>query len=283
MSSPEWESATPTPPSTTPAATGSSPWSKWQHHSSDQMGPPSPSEATSKAAPEEPCHSKQKALSRSHQEAFSRDSRLVQKDREDYFWGNWLHFHGENSCDLTDAFQNMIESTSLLGSKIYKIQETWTGWHKLKYTNYALKTLLKGLKFFHPMSPSESPKVMGLTNIHHLDVFCHFSGVSHCPWCGKEGQKEGTIVNNLCTLHYKLGLMCEKCFCCLSVTSKAIWCHNQRSCQHLQKEALTSQFPQPNHQHEVHWTDIPRTGPGPRIKGASDIHQTATLGMPPPH
>ena len=57
----------------------------------------------------------------------------------------------------------MIESTGLLGSKIYEIQETWMGWHELEYANYALKTLPKGLKFFCPMSPSESLKIMGLT------------------------------------------------------------------------------------------------------------------------
>ena len=64
----------------------------------------------------------------------------------------------------------MIESTGLLGSKIYEIQESWMGWCKLEYANYALKTLLKRLKFFCPVSPSESPKVMGLTNIHRLDA-----------------------------------------------------------------------------------------------------------------
>ena len=125
----------------------------------------------------------------------------------------------------------MIESSGLLGSKIYEIQETWTGQHKLEYANYALKTLPKGLKFFHPVSPSESPKVMGLTNIHHPDALHHFNGVTHCPWCRKEGQNEGMIVNHLQMMHYKLGLVCEKCFCCPLVTSEAIWHHGQKSCQ----------------------------------------------------
>ena len=116
----------------------------------------------------------------------------------------------------------MIESASLLGSKIYEIQETWTGRCELDYTNYALKTLPKGLKFFCPMSPLESPKVMGLTNIHHPDALHHFNGVTHCLWCGKEGQNEGTVVNHLWMKHYKLVLVCKKCFCYPSVTSKAI-------------------------------------------------------------
>ena len=115
----------------------------------------------------------------------------------------------------------MIKSTGLLGSKIYGIQETWIGWHKLEYANYALKTLPNELKFFCLVSPSESPK--GLTNIHHLDALCHFNWVTHSPWCGKEGQNEGMIVGHLWTTHYKLGLVCEKCFCCPSIMSKAIW------------------------------------------------------------
>ena len=195
VSPPEWESASWNPPFTAPAATGPSLWSKQQYHSPDWVGPSSPTEANSKATPEEPPYSKQKeeiplhkALSRNCQKAFSRDSRLVQKAREDYFWGNWLHFNSENSCDLTDVFCNVIESTGLLGSEIYEIQETWMGWCELEYANYALKTLLKGLKFFHLVSPSESPKVMGLTNIHHPDALCHFNGVAHCLWCRKEGQ-----------------------------------------------------------------------------------------------
>ena len=125
----------------------------------------------------------------------------------------------------------MIKSTGLLGSEIYEIQETWMGQHKLEYANYALKTMLKGLKFFCPVSPSESLKVMGLTNIHHPDALCHFNGVTHCPWCRKEGQNEGTIINHLQMMHYKLGLMCEKCFHCPSVTSKAMQYHGWKSCQ----------------------------------------------------
>ena len=208
VSLPEWEPALQTLPFSAPTAMGPSPWSKQQHHSPEWVGPPSPSGATSKATPEEPPHSKQKeempfhkALSRSYQEVFSRDSRLVWKAREDYNWENHLHFSSDNSHNLTDVFRNMNESTGLLGSKIYEIQETWTGWHELEYANYTLKTLPKELKFFHPVSPSVSPKVMGLTNIHHPDVLCHFNGVTHCLWCRKEGQNEGMINNHMQMMH----------------------------------------------------------------------------------
>ena len=125
----------------------------------------------------------------------------------------------------------MIESTSLIGYEIFEIQETWMGQCELEYTNYALKTLPKGLKFFCLVSSSKSPKVMGLTNIHHPDTLCHFNRVTHCLWCRKEGQNEGMIINHLQIMPCKLGLVCKKCFCCPSVTSEAIWHHGQKSCQ----------------------------------------------------
>ena len=61
------------------------------------------------------------------------------------------------------------------------------GCENLQYANDALKTLPKGLQFFHPVSPKESPKVMGLTGVHNPDALCHFAGVTFCPWCRKEG------------------------------------------------------------------------------------------------
>ena len=151
-----------------------------------------------------------------------------------------------------DVFQIMIKFTVLLGSEIYEIQDTWMGQCELEYANYALKILSKGLKFFCPVSPSESLKVMGLTNIHHLDTLHHFNGVMHCLWCRKEGQNEGTIINHLQMTHYKLGLVCEKWFHCPSVTSEAIWHHTWKSCQPSQKEALMSHLHLPNCKHKAH-------------------------------
>ena len=189
-------------------------------------------------APEEPPHSKQKeemplhkALTMSQQEAFSWDSWLVHKAREEYYQENHPQFNHKNSCDLTDVFWSMVESASLLGPEIYEIQETWTRMHELEYTNYSLKTLPKGLKFFHSVSPLESPEVMGLTSIHHLDALHHFNWATHCPWCRKEGQNEGVVFNHLQTVHYKLGLVCKKCFHCPSITFKSIWHHGWKRCQ----------------------------------------------------
>ena len=83
----------------------------------------------------------------------------------------------------------------------------------------------KGLWFFHLVLLLELPKVMGLAGIHHLDALHHFASVTLCPWCGKEGHIEGVIANHLWTIHYKLGLVCEKCLHCSTTTSEAIWHH----------------------------------------------------------
>ena len=151
----------------------------------------------------------------------------MQKARKEYCWENHPCFKNENSCDMMDVFQNMVKSTSLLSLEIHEIWENWTGWRELQYTNHALRTLPKGLRFFCLVSPTESPKVMGLTGIHHPNALGHFNGVTHCPWCRKEGHNKGNIINHLSIVHCKLGLVCKKCLGCPSVTSEAIWCHSQ--------------------------------------------------------
>ena len=83
--------------------------------------------------------------------------------REDYFKTNHPHFNCKTLHDLLGVFQDMIAYADLLGAKIYEIQEVWMGQEDLPYANNALKTLPKGLHFFFPVPPMESPKVMGLT------------------------------------------------------------------------------------------------------------------------
>ena len=139
-----------------------------------------------------------KALTGSCLEAFIQDSSLVRKMREEYFRRHYPDFNNENTCDLTDVFCNLSETTGQLGSTIYEIKEAWTGQNELWQANYALRTLLKGLKFFRAVSLSESPKVMGLMDIHDPDG---------------------------------LWLVCEKCFHCLTTMSEAICHHGQKGCQ----------------------------------------------------
>ena len=64
-----------------------------------------------------------KVLTRNHHEAFSRDSKLEWKAREEYYQENHPCFNNKNSCDMTDVFQNMAESIGLLSSEIHEIRE----------------------------------------------------------------------------------------------------------------------------------------------------------------
>ena len=124
----------------------------------------------------------------------------------------------------------MAKSTKLLGLAIYEIQEVWKGPDELQQANYALRSLPKGLKFLQVVPPSESPKVLGLVGIHDPDALCHFNGLTHCPWCGKEGQNEGTVVNHLCMVYYRLGLVCNKCCDYPSTSSDTLHHHCQQNC-----------------------------------------------------
>ena len=72
---------------------------------------------------------------------------------------------------------------------------------------------------------------MGLVGIHDPDALHCFSSITHCPWYGKEGQNEGTVVNHLQMVHYRLGLVCNKCHDCPSTTSNTLCCHGQQDCQ----------------------------------------------------
>ena len=88
---------------------------------------------------------------------------------------------------------------------------------ELKQANYALQSLPKGLRFLRVVPTTESPKVMGLMGIHDPDALQCYAGYTYCPWCGKEGQNEGIMVNHLRTTHYRLGLVCDWCFGCPTV------------------------------------------------------------------
>ena len=97
---------------------------------------------------------------------------------------------------------------------------------------------------------------MGLTSIHHPDVLHHFSEVTNCLWCGKEGQNEGTIVNHLQMMHYKIGLVCKKYFSAPQSHLRPFSTMAGRAASHPPKEALLSHLHQPNHKHMALWIDI---------------------------
>ena len=121
----------------------------------------------------------------------------------------------------------------------------------LRQANYALRSLPKGLKFLHVVPPSQSPKVMGLVGIHDLDALHHFNSLTHCPWCGKGGQNKGTVVNHLCTVHYRLGLVCNKCKNCPSTSLDTLCCHSWQNCQQSGRETLMNWFCQSSYQQET--------------------------------
>ena len=175
-----------------------------------------------------PCSKREKtsdwfsSLKPSWVDAFSWDSSPIKEARECYFATHPWDWACSNMDDLSDIFRELTQGAGLLGESIHKIQVSWNGLEELKHANYILRSLPKGLKFLRMVSTKESPKIMGLKGIHNPDALQHFAGYTYCPWCGKDGQNEGTVINHLRTVHYKLGLICDQCFGCPTVTLDAL-------------------------------------------------------------
>ena len=171
-----------------------------------------------------------KSLKPSHADTFLRDSDIVVEARLLFFSKHSCNFSQDGNSDLSKVFKKLTKKAGLLGTGIYEIQACWTGPERLKQANYTLWSLPKGLKFLRAVPTMESPKVMGLMGIHDPDAFQHFAGFTYCPWCGKEGQNEGMVVNHLRTTHYKLGLVCDKCYGCPTITSNTLCHHGHHYC-----------------------------------------------------
>ena len=164
-------------------------------------------------------------------DAFSWDSDPVKEARACYFTTHfWDWIHG-NTEDLSDIFKGLAQEAGLLGESIFKIQWSWKGPEHLRQANYVFQTKPKGLKFLRVVSTKESPKEMGLKGIHNPEALQHFSGYTYCLWCGKRGQNEGTIINHLRMVHYKLGLICNKCYGCPTTMSDTLWRHGHVTCK----------------------------------------------------
>ena len=170
------------------------------------------------------------SLKPSHADAFSWDSSPVKEAREHYFATHPWDWACGNMDDLSDIFRELAQGAGLLGKFIHKIQVSWNGPEELKHTNYILRSLPKGLKFLRAVSAKESPKIMGLKGIHDSDALWHFASYTYCLWCSKDGQNEGTIINQLRTVHYKLGLICDQCFRCPTVMLDALCQHGCHTC-----------------------------------------------------
>ena len=135
-----------------------------------------------------------------------------------------------NTEDLSDIFKELTQEGGLLGESIFEIQWSWQGPEHLKHANYIFHSQPKGLRFLRAVSAKESPKEMGLKGIHYPEALRHFAGYTYCPWCGKSGQNEGTIVNHLRMIHYKLGLICDQCFGCPTTTLDTLCRHGCINC-----------------------------------------------------
>ena len=203
-----------------------SPQSKRQHSLPDVQGDTSIDESSPMASQEGLLSSKRgkttdwsSSLKPSHADAFSWDSSPMKEARECYFathpW-DWAHSNMDN---LSDIFRELAQGAGLLGESIHEIQLAWNGLEDLKHANYVLQSLPNGLKFLRVVSAKKSPKIMGLKGIHNSNALQHFASYTYCPWFSKDGQNEGTIINHLRTVHYKLGLIWNHCFGCPMVTS----------------------------------------------------------------
>ena len=221
-----------------PPAPKQSPWSKRQLPTPEPQGSMSIDETTSRATQEGPSSPKKHEtpdwftiLKPSCTEAFLWDSSIVNDAWACFFSKHSYDFINDGTRDLSNVFKGLAKSTGLLGEAIYEIQLSWTGPEELKQANYTLWSLPKGLRFLRAVPTSESPKVMGLMGIHDPDALWCYIGYTYCPWCGKEGQNEGTVVNHLRTTHYRLGPVCDWCFACPSVTLNSLCCHGHQDCQ----------------------------------------------------
>ena len=215
-----------------------SPWPKRWLPSPELQGSTSIDKTTPKAMQEGPSSLKRQeapawftSLKPSHAEAFLQDYSIVKEARLCFFSNHSYNFVHDGTHDLSDVFKELAKSTGLLGEAIHKKQLSWTGPEELKQANYTLQSLPKGLRFLRVVPALESPKAMGLMGIHDPDALWCYAGYTYCPWCGKEGQNEGTVVNHLRTTHYRLGLVCDQCFGCPSVTSDSLHQHGHQDCQ----------------------------------------------------
>ena len=122
-----------------------------------------------------------RTLKPSFVEAFSQDSDMVREARREFFLKHSYNFTTDSTHDLSGIFRQLAASANLLGTSIHEIQASWMGPNELKQAKYNLQSLPKGLKFLHMVPPLESPKVIGLVDIHDPDALCHFGGVTYCP------------------------------------------------------------------------------------------------------
>ena len=96
---------------------------------------------------------------------------------------------------------------------------------------------------------------MDLQDIHFPDALHCCGSLAFCPWCGKEGQNEGTIVNHLQIAHYQLGLVCNRCLSFFMTSSDAMHHHDQ-DC----KNAASNEVKEEDEEHDKDGNDSSASG-----------------------
>ena len=83
------------------------------------------------------------------------------------------------------------------------------------------------IHFSRIVAPNQLPKIMRLDGTHSLKALQWQNSLNFCPWCRKEGQNEGIVVNHLHTMHYHLGLICAHCLNYFTISTDTMQQHAQ--------------------------------------------------------
>ena len=140
--------------------------------------PQSGDEKATGTSEELPCHKQRnrmplaKLLKGGWQEAFTKDSNLVQRARGAYFRMNCPDFDHEILHNLSHTFWEMVDSAGLLKSDIYEVQDAWMGQKELCTTNHTAKASQRNIQFFCMVTPTEFLSIMGLEGIHSSEALC---------------------------------------------------------------------------------------------------------------
>ena len=138
-------------PTTPMAPTPSSGVKQWCHLPDQVACPPHPGDEVVETSEELPCQKWKdrmpfkKLLKGGQQEAFAKDSDLVQQAREAYFRTNHPDFSHKVLHDLSHTFWEVVDSASLLESGIYEVWDAWTGQKDLHSANHTAKASQKNI------------------------------------------------------------------------------------------------------------------------------------------
>ena len=90
--------------------------------------------------------------------------------RQVYQKAHWANFEQEGSYNHSSIFHQMATSTNLLGTEVHEVQESWGGQKDLRAANQVARASPKDIHFFWIISPTESPKIMGLKGIYSSEA-----------------------------------------------------------------------------------------------------------------